>query len=384
MQFFKKALVSVLLVLAIAVPVFATVNVTWEWVLDDPDVQYFRYQLGGEADDAWTVVPSDVTTFELQNVDGSVAYTLYLQQSYDGTNWSASAFAVSTPLVPEAPAEPIASVEEEATTVEPVVEEAIVAQEVAPVETEVIEEPVVVEEAVAEPVVEEAVVETEAVEEPVVVEEEVITEPVVEEAPVEEVVVEEAVAVEEPVVATPVAEEKLNKFTTTFDLSSGAVIRFEQGKANFKDANKGIKFNIGLGFENILSFGKHSGFGLWFDGFGILDNATKQPSFGDYFKLSNYGKEAGVDALLTYNFTAKHFKMIAGAGADFRLSPAYADGSFTVFKKNVAWSYDIVGQLQAKWQITDLFSLGLIGNYSYNIKNKVHEAGATLSMGFSF
>lgn len=348
MQFFKKALVSVLLVLAIVVPAFATVNVTWEWVLEDPEVQYFRYQLGGEAADGWTVVPSDTTSYELQDVDGSVAYTLYLQQSYDGKNWSSSAFAVSTPLTPEVPSEPVTTVEEAV---------------VAPVEEEVGGVVAPVEEAVAP--VEEAVVEEVAP-----VEEAVVEEP----APAEE-----AVVVEEPVVA----KTKANSFKTTLDFSAGTIFRFEPNTA-IKACNKGVKFNIGLGFENIVRFGSHSGLGLWLDGFGIFDNIHKQPSFGDYFQISNYGKEAGVDALLTYNFSTDHFKMILGGGADFRLSPTYADGSFTVFKKSMLWSWDIVGQLQARWQINNLFSLSLLGNYGYNLKNNVHEAGAALSMGFSF
>lgn len=362
MQFFKKALVSVLLVLAIVVPAFATVNVTWEWVLEDPEVQYFRYQLGGEAADGWTVVPSDTTSYELQDVDGSVAYTLYLQQSYDGKNWSSSAFAVSTPLTPEVPSEPVTTVEE--AVVAPVEEE---------VEEAVVEETPVVEDnglIIDLPETEEAVVDEAVVEEVAPVEEAVVEEP----APAEE-----AVVVEEPVVA----KTKANSFKTTLDFSAGTIFRFEPNTA-IKACNKGVKFNIGLGFENIVRFGSHSGLGLWLDGFGIFDNIHKQPSFGDYFQISNYGKEAGVDALLTYNFSTDHFKMILGGGADFRLSPTYADGSFTVFKKSMLWSWDIVGQLQARWQINNLFSLSLLGNYGYNLKNNVHEAGAALSMGFSF
>ena len=135
----KRILMIAALLIALALPLFAVqATVDWQWEMNDPDVQYFRYQLDSESEDGWTVVPADVLSYSQSGLDGSRSYTLYLQQSYDGINWSASASAASEPAVPaeaEFTAEPAVTEE----TVEiPVVEEAL------PVE----EEPVEVVEAV--------------------------------------------------------------------------------------------------------------------------------------------------------------------------------------------------------------------------------------------
>ena len=69
-------------------------SVKWEWTLDDPDVTAYRYQLGGENPDGWTVLPPDTSSLELTGLDAGVEYILYLQRTYDGRIWSPS--AVST------------------------------------------------------------------------------------------------------------------------------------------------------------------------------------------------------------------------------------------------------------------------------------------------
>ena len=135
----KRILMIAALLIALALPLFAVqATVDWQWEMNDPDVQYFRYQLDSESEDGWTVVPADVLSYSQSGLDGSRSYTLYLQQSYDGINWSASASAASEPAVPaeaEFTAEPAVAEETEEI---PVVEEAV------PVE----EEPVEVVEAV--------------------------------------------------------------------------------------------------------------------------------------------------------------------------------------------------------------------------------------------
>lgn len=92
-----KTLISVLLVLtAVISPVVAaTVSVNWQWAASNPYIQYFRYQLGGEAEDGWTVVRSDVTSYTYTEADPATEYTLYLQQSYDGIYWSDSVESTS-------------------------------------------------------------------------------------------------------------------------------------------------------------------------------------------------------------------------------------------------------------------------------------------------
>ena len=132
----KRLILLIAALFLIVTPLFAAkVAVTWEWLLSDPDVQYFRYQVGGEDPTKWVVVTSDVTSYEEQGLDGSGSYTLYLQQSYDGIYWSVSASATSMPIVPETPE----------------IEEPSIIEE-APVEEVVIPEPIVVEEPAVEPV----------------------------------------------------------------------------------------------------------------------------------------------------------------------------------------------------------------------------------------
>lgn len=92
-----KTLLGVFLVLtAVLSPVMAAaVSVNWQWNSNDPYIQYFRYQVGGEAEENWTVVSSDVTSYTFDEADPATEYTLYLQQSYDGIYWSDSARFVS-------------------------------------------------------------------------------------------------------------------------------------------------------------------------------------------------------------------------------------------------------------------------------------------------
>ena len=69
-------------------------SVTWIWFENDPNVEYYRYQIDGEEDDKWTVVDWTVTEVTY-TLDVTVLHILYLQQSYDGINWSASSYTES-------------------------------------------------------------------------------------------------------------------------------------------------------------------------------------------------------------------------------------------------------------------------------------------------
>ena len=86
----KKALFAIIVSFIAAFALAAAeADVTWVWFENDPNVQFYRYQIDGEEDDKWTVVDflvSEVTV----TLDVSVLHTLYLQQSYDGLHWSAS------------------------------------------------------------------------------------------------------------------------------------------------------------------------------------------------------------------------------------------------------------------------------------------------------
>ena len=137
----KKLVLLIAALFLIVTPVFATkIAVTWEWLLADPDVQFFRYQVDGEDPTRWTVVTSEVTSYSMQDLEGTSSYTLYLQQSYDGIYWSASASATSAPVVP---LEPVLEEPKTEYVETPVVEEIVPVEEVKEVEEPVVEEKVI-------------------------------------------------------------------------------------------------------------------------------------------------------------------------------------------------------------------------------------------------
>lgn len=91
----KKVLLAVIVLLISAFALYAAeADVTWVWFENDPNVQFYRYQIDGEEDDNWTVVNFLVNEVTV-TLDVSVLHTLYLQQSYDGIHWSASSFTES-------------------------------------------------------------------------------------------------------------------------------------------------------------------------------------------------------------------------------------------------------------------------------------------------
>ena len=112
MQKIKKLIIALTAMLMIvSVPLAAAqMTVRWEWLLDDPDVTAYRYQLDGEDPDGWTMVSGDTSSAEFSGLDADKAYTLYVQRSYDGVNWSPSASstaAVEKAAPEEVPEEPI-------------------------------------------------------------------------------------------------------------------------------------------------------------------------------------------------------------------------------------------------------------------------------------
>ncbi len=135
-----KRLLALLVILIFAMSAAFALDgiVTWIWYVNDWDVQYYRYQLDGEDDDKWTVVEWDVSEVTLE-LDVSVVHTLYLQQSYDGVNWSVSSSADSEIYEEGEPAEEI-KVEEEVSEVIEVVPDEIHEKEEEVVEEEAVEE----------------------------------------------------------------------------------------------------------------------------------------------------------------------------------------------------------------------------------------------------
>ena len=124
MKKLSKVLLFIAIVLCISLPLSAAkmMNVTWQWLLNDPYVTSYRYQLDGENEDGWTVVSADTDTYVAVGLDPYKDYTLYLQCTYDGSVWSESAKSTAYAL--------LEYVEVPAVVEEPIVEEAPV---VAPV-----------------------------------------------------------------------------------------------------------------------------------------------------------------------------------------------------------------------------------------------------------
>jgi len=101
----RKAVVVLLLLFASMFCLCAKQgSITWYWFQNDPNVQYYRYQVDGEIEENWAIVRSNVEEVTII-LDASVPHVLYLQQSYDGVHWSQSSMAESEVLVEVEPLE---------------------------------------------------------------------------------------------------------------------------------------------------------------------------------------------------------------------------------------------------------------------------------------
>lgn len=82
-----ERLICIIIVLLAVLSALPAATITWSWVPNDADVSYYRYRFDeGE----WTTVDSATTQYIQKATDSTQDYTLYLQQSYDGENWSES------------------------------------------------------------------------------------------------------------------------------------------------------------------------------------------------------------------------------------------------------------------------------------------------------
>lgn len=295
-----------LVVLLAAVSLFAAeVSVTWEWEKNDADVAYFRYQIGGESPENWTVVPADVTAYTADGLDGSVGYTLYLQQSYDGEYWSVSATAASDPVVPA--------------------------------KSEFVEPAAVEEEAPAA---------------------------VVEETPVEEVVVEEPVAVVEVAPIEPVAEvKKPSSFQFTTDLGVGAAYGADNVKKTIR-TNLSFDFeNIvktgPVGFDIRTDFG--------FDVANRIPVGAFIDNFSNFLKLESYAWTAYGDLEVGMNASFGKFMMYGAVGARLQANFQGYDtaNAFYTFNDNVALKWGVTADLGLRFNLTDVLGFGAEESYTY-------------------
>ncbi len=356
----KGILLFFLLMLAVVGPLAAAdVDITWEWLNIDPDVAFFRYQVDSEAEDGWTIVPSDVTTYTAEMLDGSQSYALYLQQSYDGIWWSESAVSYSEPLMEEEVFEEEAFVDDTADDAAFVAEEAVIAEEVSPVE----EAPVAEEAPVEEPAAEEA--------------------PAEETAPAEEAPApaEEAAPAEE-VPAAPV-EVKDNNFHFIFGLEGGAI-------ANVAHDRYVVNGGFALNFVNIAN--KKVDFTIGLGGFGGPTMGWKdfvKDEIGSFYKPSKYDKGFYAEALLGTHFDLGQ-KAIFGVAVGPRFVLGVEDKlvlkglSDNTVRDGYSTDYGVSAQAYIRYQVTRKVGLGLAGFYYYMVESEDSQFGGKASLTYRF
>ena len=93
----------IFLMLLVSLCLYAVeLNMDWTWEVEDPEVNYYRYQINGQEDNSWTVVDSSVTSYSVEGLDATIENVFYLQQSYDGNNWSDSIVYECDVIIPSA------------------------------------------------------------------------------------------------------------------------------------------------------------------------------------------------------------------------------------------------------------------------------------------
>ena len=353
----KKLFFALVACFVIMSPLMAAqkMNVTWQWESNDLKITQYRYQLDGETEGGWIVVDASVTSFEATGLDPYSDYTLYLQSTYDGENWSdtASSTALAMLTVPEVVIE------------EPVAEEAIVIEE--------------------EPVAEEAVIEEPAVE---------VVVTAVEELPAPEPI--------EPVAEEVVAEVevvKKDKGDFKFNLLLAGGVDTDVDFTSFDSLLNGAypRFSLGLDFQNIVKLGSF-GLGLRSDISAIVMPVDKDwsklpSSFDEFFNGNcNIFVDSSVDMKLMSYISGQKVDFYLGGGVGYSLFNPRLEGdatmveyghslqNFSIFSS--AWF--VSGNTGLRYRFNDVFSLGAEVNYRYLLPAKKHTSSADLVFGFTF
>ena len=337
----KRASILIALLLVVVAGAFALdATVTWSWSQNDPDVKYFRYQLDGEEEDKWTVVDADVLSASY-DIDVSVEHILYLQQSYDGANWSASSHTVSAAVEDETLQTAVADVPETTEPAETPVEDAEPASEPA-----------------VEPVVEPSAEVAETA--PETQDEEVqapVEEPAVQEAPVEEISAKEA----------PKAALAVYPARSRIDLGAvyGNTIPF--------DANA---HRVGASLGYTFLFGRTGSFG-----FGAKIQAAAYTGLDTFKDLKNISIEAfkgTLDVMLVADYAASSWMdLYLGVGGEVS-APLSALESYTA---------GVAAQLGARFRLGNVFGFGLEVTdcyYLYPEAAKGNSINAKAYLSFEF
>lgn len=290
------------LVVVPAIVFAAPVVVTWEWMLEDPMVTTFRYQLDGEDEANWTVVDSFVTSYTEVGLDGDVPHTLYLQQSYDGINFSGSAISVAEPLL----------------------------------DAEY--------ESFAEEVFDEA------------------PEAVVDEAP--EAVAEEAPETIPVPVAKPAKVKPESRYYTTITLGGTFDYQLANKMPTYSMYN--VKAGVGLNLNNLVTFNKAMGLGVDIDvayspymkltkGWTQMFKDIKNFEFDDFFKSFDHALDVSAAVMLNMHSSKVAFDL--GVGGFFIWGPDLA---------NVAGDNMLFGPLakaSLAFRFNETVSLGVSGKF---------------------
>ncbi len=338
----KRASILIALLLVVVAGAFALdATVTWSWSQNDPDVKYFRYQLDGEEEGKWTVVDADVLSASY-DIDVSVEHTLYLQQSYDGANWSASSHTVSAAVDDETLQAAAAEVPETAETTAVPVEGSEPAAE--PAAEPASETGVEVVETASETKDEEVQPEAPA------------EKPVVQEAPVAEVSAEEA----------PKAAPAVYPARSHIDLGAvyGNTIPF--------DADGHL---VGASLGYTFLFGRTGSFG-----FGAKVQAaayTGLDTFKDLKNISAANFKGTLDVMLVADYAASWADFYLGVGGEVS-APLNALKSYTA---------GVAAQLGARFRLGNVFGLGLEVTdcyYLYPEAAKGNSINAKAYLSFEF
>lgn len=325
------AILILLPAMLFAVPVV----ITWEWLLEDPEVTTFRFQIDSEKPEGWITVDSSVTSYTERGLDGTVDHTLYLQQSYDGIHFSESTRSVAEALV-VAP--------------EP---QAVVEESVAP-------KPVTPAPSVPQPA-----------------------------APVQEVKKAEPVA-------TPPKAPKV-KEPSRFYTKLGINLGYNRQRSRFNSAYdiNNLKGGMTLEFHNILTFAKVFGLGVDLDleYTPYLRGTTYRATLSKVLK-GNFDALSTFFTSLEHSFTASPAVMLnveggrialglgGGGFLTYSLDPSFIDSSALTYR------YGVFAKAALSYRLTDHFTLGIGGKYGVDL-DKFASGGhqfleATMSFGYIF
>ena len=328
------ALLAVLILLP-AILFAVPVAVTWEWLLEDPEVTTFRFQIDSEDPEGWITVDSTVTSYTERGLDGTVDHILFLQQSYDGINFSESTRSVAEALV------------------------------VAP-EPQVVKETAAPKPAASAPA----------------------APPPAAAAPVEEIKKAEPVAPPK----APKAPQP-SRFYTKLGINLGYNLQRTRFNTSYDRHN--LWGGVALEFHNILSFAKVFGIGvdLDLDYTPYLKGTTYRTTLSKLVKM-DFSALSDFFTSLEHSFTVSPAMMLNVEGGRMALGLGVG-GFFTYSLDNTfidgstaAYRYGVFAKTALSYRLTDHFTLGISGKYGIDLDKFAsggHQfADAALVLGYIF